>query len=301
MNYFCVMKNLCNIQWFFWTLLLLFSACVSTTKISIENRADLLMESSDFQQAQRLYEQEISGLEQSGKAVSGTLYEKAGKAALLAGDSLGCEEHFKMAMYYDKASPFVYHQLAAFFRISGNISKEMMVLEPLETKFPESVEAISERARLFELTLISDQPRIGLELWPSIPDQHKTEELLTLYLIANRKAGLVDSCHQVATRILREYPVNKQALEWQAIRYYNLAEDRYQREIKAYEANKTNRQYKILLAGLDRSTDDMKQSLTYFSKLWKVDPNPEYAIYLHNIYARFGDEVKAAYYRKFMK
>jgi tetratricopeptide (TPR) repeat protein len=259
------------------------------------------MAASRYQEALAFYEQKIAEFDRAGQHAGGALYEKAGRAALFAGDSVRYEHNFKMAVYTEEASPFVYHHLAAYYRAQGNVSKEMMMLEPLEKNFPNSEEAISQRTRLFELGLISGQPRIALDLWPSIPDQYKTEELLTLYLMANRKVGLDDSCNQVANRILKVYPENKQALEWQAIRYYDLAEDRYQREIKAYEANKTNRQYKLLLAELDRSTDDMKQSLNYFNKLWKLDPNSGYATYLHNIYARFGDESKAAYYRKFMK
>ena len=41
--------------------------------------------------------------------------------------------------------------------------------------------------------------------------------------------------------------------------------------------------------------------LPFFEKLWKIEPGEKYASYLTNIYARFGDESKVVYYRKFMK
>jgi len=68
-----------------------------------------------------------------------------------------------------------------------------------------------------------------------------------------------------------------------------------------YNANKTTRQYKILLSELDKSTADFKKSLTYLEKLWKTNPGEKYAGYFANIYARFGDEKKAKYYEKYLK
>jgi tetratricopeptide (TPR) repeat protein len=295
------MKNEIRFKWYSLVVLFLFSACGSTSKISLESSADEQMAASQYQKALSLYEQRIAELEQSGQTVSGYLYEKAGKAALNAGDTVKCEQHFKLAVYHEQASPFIYYQLAVFYQTSGNISKEMMALEPLELKFPESEEAIVMRPRLFQLGLISDQPEILLKLWPSMPEMHNNELILTDYLRANQKVGLEDSCNKISLRILRLYPDNTVALEWQAKRYYNLAEDRYQREMKIYEANKTHRHYKKLLGELELSTEDMKQSLHYFSKLWKLNPDPVYATYLHNIYARFGDEKMAAFYRKRMK
>lgn len=295
------MKNGFSIEWLSLFVLFVLSACGSTSKLSLENSADALMAASQYQKALDLYEKRIAELEQSGQTVSGSLYEKAGKAALIYGDSAKCEQHFKLAMYHDQASPFVYYQLAGFYQSAGNISKEIMVLEPLESKFPGSEEAIKKRPRLFQLGLISDQPKLSLRLWPTIPEIYKDEDLLTTYLLVNRKAGLTDSCNNISYRILKRYPDNITALEWKAIKYYNLAEDRYQREMNMYEANKTHRQYKVLLDELELSTEDMKQSLNYFNKLWKLNPDPVYATYLHNIYARFGDEKMAAFYRKKMK
>jgi hypothetical protein len=44
-------------------------------------------------------------------------------------------------------------------------------------------------------------------------------------------------------------------------------------------------------------TADFKESLKYYTKLYKLYPKPEYARYLANIYARLDDEKMAKYYR----
>ena len=71
--------------------------------------------------------------------------------------------------------------------------------------------------------------------------------------------------------------------------------------MKAYEKNKTRKQYNVLVKELDLVTADFKKALPYLEKLWKQNPGKEYAGYFANIYARFGDEKKAGYYKNYMK
>ncbi len=80
-----------------------------------------------------------------------------------------------------------------------------------------------------------------------------------------------------------------------------MAEDRYQSSMAAYDKNKTNKQYKILLADLDRVTADFKKSLKYFEPLWEMEDGKKYASYLANIYGRFDDKKKSQYYKSFIK
>jgi hypothetical protein len=56
-----------------------------------------------------------------------------------------------------------------------------------------------------------------------------------------------------------------------------------------------------LLEQLDVVTANFKKSLTYFEKLWEQNPGEKYAPYMANIHARFNDEQKARYYRKFVE
>ncbi|MDO8951444.1 MAG: hypothetical protein Q7U86_02405, partial [Draconibacterium sp.] len=78
-------------------------------------------------------------------------------------------------------------------------------------------------------------------------------------------------------------------------------ENRYEREMEKYNKNKTNKQYKILLTELDLATADFKRALPFFEKLWGIEPGEKYAGYFANIYARFGDDTKVNYYKKYLK
>ncbi len=97
-------------------------------------------------------------------------------------------------------------------------------------------------------------------------------------------------------------PRHPAALEWNAKKYFWQGENRYKREMEAYENNKTTRQYRILLKELKKSTRDYKKALGFFEKLWAVKPSERerYASYLATIYARFGDKEKADHYKKFL-
>ena len=71
--------------------------------------------------------------------------------------------------------------------------------------------------------------------------------------------------------------------------------------MKAYDNHKTNKQYRILLKALDVVTADFKKSLTYFKKLYSIEPTAENANYLSHIYGRLSDKKKEVYYKGLAK
>lgn len=124
---------------------------------------------------------------------------------------------------------------------------------------------------------------------------------LKTFFTINQQKENVEVCDSLSLIILEKEPANVEALEWNGKKYYWLGENRYQREMEKYNQNKTNKQYKILLAELDLATADFKKALPYFEKLWNIEPGEKYASYFMNIYARFGDEAKVNYYKKYTK
>ncbi len=66
--------------------------------------------------------------------------------------------------------------------------------------------------------------------------------------------------------------------------------------MKAYEANKTRKQYARPLKAFETMTLDFKKSLDYYTRLYRLFHKPENANYLGNIYARLSDEKNAKYY-----
>jgi hypothetical protein len=79
-------------------------------------------------------------------------------------------------------------------------------------------------------------------------------------------------------------------------KYFWNAEDVYVKEMTDYKNNRTTSQYKRLLNKLDEVYPTFEKARDYFLKLYKLDPRPEYAEFLDNIYNRLQEEQKAEYY-----
>jgi tetratricopeptide (TPR) repeat protein len=130
-----------------------------------------------------------------------------------------------------------------------------------------------------------------------------TEPNLEKYFELNKQLGNDEVCDSVSLALLELNPENVNGLEWNAVKIYHQAEQRYQQEMAKYEKNHTRSQYHILLKELDKVTADFRVALGYFEKLWKLNPDArsDYAGFMSNIHLRFNDEQKANYYRGFVK
>ncbi|HQO50486.1 MAG TPA: hypothetical protein PK939_08655, partial [Bacteroidales bacterium] len=223
--------------------------------------------------------------------------ELAGKAALGLADTTKAERYFKLAVYHQTASAKVYDFLAKYYHQTGNLSKEVMALEGLEQQHPATTEARKALPQLFERYVETAQWDEAAATWHKIETDEKTG-LLSQWMTVALQRKDTTAADETATAILSGYPDHYEARMWQAKRYYEKGETRYQQEMAAYEKNKTNAQYAKLLKGLDASTADFKEALKRFESLFLASPDPRTALYIANIYARFGDEKKATKYRK---
>lgn len=238
--------------------------------------------------------------EQTLAAIPGADYATAAQMAYKSGDSNQAVSWFDQARYKNFASAEMYLTLAEIYKSQKNISKELSALEFYTSNFTDNLNKVNQR--LFEIYVELKMPDNALETWVKMDEKSKNEisNLKTLFTINKQKenSGVCDSLSLV---ILEKEPANVDALEWNGNKYYWLGENRYQREMEKYNKNKTNKQYKILLAELDLATADFKKALPYFEKLWNIEPGEKYASYFMNIYARFGDESKVNYYKKYIK
>jgi tetratricopeptide (TPR) repeat protein len=238
--------------------------------------------------------------EQTLAQITGADYAEAAQSAYKTGDSNLAVNWFDQARYKNFADAEMYATLAKIYQSQQNISKELSALEFIMTNYPEKSGQISER--LFQIYHEIGEPAKALLSWKNMEENQKNElaNILLNFQIHNELKDSV-ACDSISLIILKKQPENVEALEWNAFKYYWQGENRYQREIEVYNKNKTNKQYKILLKELDLSTADFKKSLTYLEKLWVILPGEKYASYFANIYARFNDETKVNYYKKYMK
>ena len=232
--------------------------------------------------------------------ISGADYAEAAQIAFKINDENLAVSWFDQARYKNFASAEMYSTIAKIYRSQQNISKELNALEFYSTNFTENLNDLN--TRLFEIYFEIKMNDKALEIWDKMDSKAKNEiSNLKSYFMINREFENAVVCDSVSQIILQIEPENTDALEWNGEKYYWLGENRYKREMEKYNNNKTNKQYKILLAELDLATADFKKALPYFEKLWKIEPGEKYAGYFANIYARFGDEAKVNYFKKFVK
>lgn len=260
--------------------------------------ADAATASGDHIKALELWEKKITEDELAGRENTTLAYDKAGHSALALGDTIKAENHFKLAVYHKTASLNTWLFLSDFYHQANNLSLEVMALEGLAKHFPDKPETRNLMPVLFKLYAQTQQREKAVETYALIEKDKIDESLLNIWFDVNKALNNTAICNEISTELLAKNPDNIKALEWSAKQLYALGESRYQQETKAYEKNKTRKQYSILLKGLEKSTNDFKESLKLFERLYKINSDKAYALYIGNIYARFGDEKNASRYHK---
>lgn len=281
-------------------LLILSMTSCAIQKKSVDTvlAAESATAAGDHNKALELWEKKITEDELAGRETTTQAYDKAGHAALAVGDTIKAENHFKLAVYHKTASLKTWLFLSDFYRKADNLSLEVMALEGLLKYYPEKSETKNAMPLLFELYTQTQQWDKAVETWSHVRPENQDEEVLNNWLEVNKALKNNDVCNETSSLLLTKNPNNTDALDWKAIQLYELGEKRYQQEMTAYEKNKTRKQYAALLKGLEKSTNDFKESLKLFERLYKIKPDKAYALYVGNIYARFGDEKNAAKYHK---
>ncbi len=280
------------------TIITLLSACNSSKQItsSIDNGKSAY-QAADYGNALQQFEEAIAYYEKKNQQKECPVYADAAFAAKQLGETDKAVAYFKKDQKSDFASADTYYQLAVVYREIDILSNEMDELEAYANKFPNGENLKNVVSRLFEVYIESENWDKAIALWDELSADDKEKiYLLEGYFSANKAFDNDSVCDTVATNLLGKDENNLTALNWLAKKYFWKAEYRYQNEMKAYEKNKTNKQYKKLLKALDVVSSDFKTSLNYFKKIYKLNPKPATAKYIGNIYNRLDDKKKADYY-----
>lgn len=281
-------------------LAVLFLAGCSSTKQLTSSKTD----AANFEQSGN-YTQAVSAWSQyfaqtPVEETAGSDFAQAAQTAFKAGNATQAIAWFDQARYKSYADQSMYEMLAKIYKSEDNLSKELSSLETYTEKFGTGTASVNER--LFEIYNEVGDTEKALNFWKLMNDQARSQESnLSDYFQINKKIENTEVCDSVAAVLLKLNPEQTDALDWFAKKYYWAGQNRYDSEMKKYDENKTRKQYNILLKELDQVTVDFKKALPYLEKLWKQNQSKEYASYFANIYARFGDEQKAEYYKKKMQ
>ncbi len=278
---------------------LFFASCgAPKVLITAKNEAESFEAQGNFTQALSAWTSYFNTTEI--ETVAGADFAQAAKTAFKAGNAAQAVGWFDQARYKNYADAEMYKTLAAIYQQQDNLSKELSALEYVKDNY--GTESADVNARLLAIYTEIDANEKAVAVWKTMDSSSKNEEAnLQSYFEVNKALEREAVCDSLANVLLDKNAENLEALEWNAKKYYWAGQNRYEREMAKYNANKTRKNYNTLLKELDLVTADFKKALPYLNKLWKLNPGKEYAGYLANIYARFGDEEKTEYYKNFMK
>lgn len=284
-----------NILKFIFIAFLAYS-CASTQLTEEGNKKYM---EGNYEEALKAYDQIIKNKESSGKKAKAPVYEKAGLAAFNLEQTDKARNYLESARGMQYSTPELYATLAKIYKIIDNLSKEITALETYHKKYPQGEEIKEVNARLLETYVESENWDYAVELWPGIEKQAQSDvDMLANYLIVNKNLENTSTCEELAQKIYKLEPKNITFLEYYAEKYFWLAENLYVKEMSAYKDNRTRSQYNKLLKALEKVWPNYQKSRDIYLKLYKMDPKPEYAKFLAQIYTRYKDEQKAAYYEK---
>lgn len=298
-----IKKRIMNTKNIFLIIIIaLFASCGAPKNlVSYKENAELAENNGNFTEAVEAWKNYFDQFPEMND-LDGEVYAQAAQTAWKAGDTEQAVAWFDQARYRDFASYEMYSTLSEIYRKQNNLSKELSALEFLKENF--EIEGEGVNSRLFAIYDEIDMTEKALNTWKNMDEEAKnTEPNLEKYFELNKQLGNDEVCDSVSLALLEFNPENVNGLEWNAVKIYHQAEQRYQREMAKYENNHTRSQYRILLKELDKVTADFRVALGYFEKLWELNPEArsDYAGYMSNIHLRFNDEQKATYYRGFVK
>ena len=283
---------------FFITLSLLSISCGVNKQIKqLGEDANAAFQSKDYANALRTYEQIISMQSDGGKKIEGDIYQKAGLAAWELKETSKTIDYLEKAKQTPVGNDKTLYTLALAYLEVDNLSKEINHLEEYVERYPNGEDAEEVKGQLFLAYVKSLNWDQASAIWPQIDGKYQSQaKYLEGHMKVCESLKHFDQMNRAALQLLKMDRNNCSALETLAIYYYRMAEERYQTEMKAYEKNRTNRQYKQLLNALEEINANFRTSREYFERLYKLNPEPRFANYLGNIYTRFENKKQADYY-----
>jgi hypothetical protein len=294
-------------KWFFiFFIAVILAGC--TAMRSVPSEADALLAAEEaflagsYEAALAKYETLIEERRTRDEEVDGAFFRGAGLSAGAMGETGKVLEYLEPIRHDRAAGAEVFAALAKAYREVDNLSREITSLEVYIEDYPEGPEYNALRRRYFETLVESMNWEQALALWPQIEGETRADEaLLNMYFTVNDAMGKEEAANEIAGALLDLNPDNADALNRLGRMHFNRALEIYERENRAYERNRTHRQYNQLLQAYEVMNQELRTALRHFLRLYELEPSRETASFLRNIYTRFNDEERAGYYERQMQ
>lgn len=278
-------------------LLFILQSCSSTKQFkSLQSQAIDHFVDEEYAEALAFFDQSIALGHRHGKKIDANIFQYAGISAWNVENSQKTIEYLERVKEGSSADASTYYYLSKAYLQVDNLSREIINLEKCVEQ-GDSDYLQDATGQLFNAYVRSENWDKAKSQWERLNDEQTREPifmegyLYTLKFFENDLERL-----NLAKELLKINSQNTLALETLGLYYYDLAEKSYQAEMKAYEKNKTNKQYKQLLNALEGVNQNFRIARDYLETLYSIDPQPKYAKYIGNIYKRFKNDAKANYY-----
>ena len=286
---------------FLFLLAITLVSCFPTKQVNeLKYYANSAMEAGDYISSLDIYKKIIQLHNDRNRDVESDIYLKAGLVAWKLNETSKTIDFLEKAKSDGDRSPEVYYILSKAYLEIDNLSREITNLEEYVDNYPQGMKINEAQNQLFIAYVKSRNWQLAAEMWPKVnPHFREQSKTLTARLKLLAEQGKDKESIDVARKVIALDAQNILALEVLAQGYYQKAEENYTKEMRAYEQNRTMRQYRQLLKELEIINANFRTSRDYFEKLYELDPNPRYANFLGNIYTRFDNKQRAEYfYRK---
>lgn len=209
---------------------------------SYKDNAKLATSQGDYTKAIEAWKQHFN--QTAIEETTGGSFAEAAKIAYKGGETDLALNWFDQAGYKFYFDAEMYSTLAHIYKLKKNISKELSALVFYTDSINSSSKEINNR--LFDVYAEIDLHEEALQVWEGLDETSKNETpRLSSYFLIHKGLKNTTICDSVSLVLLKKNPSHIEALDWNAKKLYWLGENRYYRQMKKYERNKTTPKYKF--------------------------------------------------------
>ncbi len=288
---------------FLLAIVMLMSSCKQSQKLTqTSQKADLLYFQKDYQGAFDSYSSIIESYVAKKQQVPGDLYSSAGKCLYYMESRPQAMEYFNRAEQLGFQDEMMLSLRVKYYGDIDNLSKEVEALEQYSALYPDGSDIAYVNKRLYLRYVEMKEFRKAYLRYPKLQANSRDSlPVLESYHQVCKKLGKADEADKIAEKLYSIDNNNAIGLEHVAYQAYKTTEDEYQAAVKAYEAQKTNAAYTVMVKKTQPLAARYKTARDLYLKLYGITKKPADAAILARIYQRLKDKQKADYYAKLSK
>lgn len=294
-------------KYYYIFFLIVFSAlttgCSSTkTLVSQSQEADLLYYQKDYLTAFDVYSKVIEGYVSKSLPVPGEVYASAGKCLYYSGTPSSAMEYFRKAEEAGVDDEQILVIRMKYYAEVDNMSKEIDCLEKYSALYSTGSEIGYVNLRLFLRYVEMKEYRKAYLRFKAMTSETQDQiQYIEKFYNVCEKLGKQEEANEVARELYNRNPNNLIGLNYMAYSTYTSTENEYVAAVKAYEAKKTNANYKIMVNKTKPLVERYRKAKKYFVQLYNLYKRPADAAVLARICSRLNEKQNAAYYEKLSK